>query len=115
MKKLEHPAPMTSRAKISMDGVWATANSSVPATASSAVSRTITLRMYAGEAPSAFKIPISRVRSTTAVYIDTSPLGEDDHNPPEEVASAMAHDRYYTWLVRASVPLLWLSFLAAPD
>lgn len=40
-------------------------------------------------------------------------IGEDDHNPPEEVASAMAHDRYYTWLVRASVPLLWLSFLAA--
>lgn len=43
--------------------------------------------------------------------IDTI-LGEDPHNPPEEVSQAMAADPYYKWLVRAAVPIFWISFLA---
>jgi len=39
-------------------------------------------------------------------------IGEDTHNPPAEVVRAMEADRYYTWLVRAAVPMLWLSFVA---
>lgn len=40
-------------------------------------------------------------------------IGEDTHNPPESIVSEMAKDRHYTWLVRAAVPLVWLSFLSA--
>ena len=40
-----------------------------PTIASTAVSRSRMFKMYSGEAPSAFKMPISRVRSSTAVYI----------------------------------------------
>jgi alkane 1-monooxygenase len=39
-------------------------------------------------------------------------LGEDTHNPPEEVVAAMTADRYYSWLVRSAVPIAWLSFIA---
>ena len=39
-------------------------------------------------------------------------IGEDGHNPPDEVISAMAADRFYSWMVRATVPFLWLSFIA---
>src|ERR1039458_4812927 len=42
----------------------------IPAIASSTVSRSTTLTMYHFDAPIDFKIPISRVRSITAVYID---------------------------------------------
>ena len=42
----------------------------IPTTASSMVSRSTTLTMYHFDAPSDFRIPISRVRSITAVYID---------------------------------------------
>jgi hypothetical protein len=40
-----------------------------PTTAINRVSLTITFTMYHFEAPSDFKIPISHVRSLTAVYI----------------------------------------------
>src|SRR5580704_9792977 len=41
-----------------------------PATASTAVSRRMTPTIVAFDAPIDFRIPISRVRSSTAVYID---------------------------------------------
>lgn len=47
-----------------------------------------------------------------AVPIIDAVLGEDTHNPPEEVVSAMAADRHYSWMVRAAVPIVWVSFLA---
>jgi alkane 1-monooxygenase len=39
-------------------------------------------------------------------------FGEDRHNPPAEVVAAMEADPYYLRLARASVPLLWLSFIS---
>lgn len=39
-------------------------------------------------------------------------LGEDTHNPPEEVVPEMSEDPYYRILVLASVPLYWISFLS---
>ncbi|MEP0191945.1 MAG: alkane 1-monooxygenase [Erythrobacter sp.] len=39
-------------------------------------------------------------------------IGEDTHNPPDEVMPAMASDRFYNWMVRAAVPMLWISFVA---
>jgi len=47
-----------------------------------------------------------------AVPVIDTILGEDTHNPPESVAPALAADRYYKWLVRAAVPIIWISFLA---
>ena len=41
----------------------------IPTTASTAVSRSTTFTMYSLDAPMDFKMPISRVRSITAVYI----------------------------------------------
>lgn len=40
-------------------------------------------------------------------------IGEDTHNPPNEIVPAMIADRYYSWLVRSAVPIAWLSFIAA--
>jgi alkane 1-monooxygenase len=39
-------------------------------------------------------------------------LGEDTHNPPEEVVPAMSADNYYRVLALISVPLYWISFAA---
>ena len=39
-------------------------------------------------------------------------FGEDRHNPPAEVVAAMEADPYYLRLARASVPLLWVSFVS---
>lgn len=39
-------------------------------------------------------------------------IGEDTHNPPDEIVAAMIADRYYSWLVRLAVPIAWLSFIA---
>jgi alkane 1-monooxygenase len=38
-------------------------------------------------------------------------VGEDRHNPPAEIVAAMESDPYYLRLTRASVPLMWLSFI----
>jgi alkane 1-monooxygenase len=40
-------------------------------------------------------------------------FGEDTNNPPAEVVSAMEADPYYRRLAIATVPLFWLSYLAA--
>jgi alkane 1-monooxygenase len=40
-------------------------------------------------------------------------LGEDTNNPPAEVVAAMEADPYYRRLAMATVPLYWLSYLAA--
>lgn len=37
-------------------------------------------------------------------------VGEDTHNPPEEVVEAMASDPFYRWLLHASVPVFYASF-----
>lgn len=39
-------------------------------------------------------------------------FGEDRHNPPAEVVAAMEADRYYMKLARATVPLIWLSYIS---
>ncbi|MEQ1864295.1 MAG: alkane 1-monooxygenase [Micropepsaceae bacterium] len=40
-------------------------------------------------------------------------VGEDTHNPPEEVVDAMAADPFYRTLLHAAVPVFYLSFFAA--
>ena len=40
-------------------------------------------------------------------------LGEDFNNPPAEVIAALEADPYYRRLALATVPLFWLSYLAA--
>ncbi len=40
-------------------------------------------------------------------------VGEDTHNPPEEVVEAMAADPFYRALLHAAVPVFYLSFFAA--
>jgi alkane 1-monooxygenase len=40
-------------------------------------------------------------------------FGEDTNNPPAEVVAAMEADPYYRRLAIATVPLFWLSYLAA--
>jgi len=39
-------------------------------------------------------------------------FGEDPNNPPAEVVAALEADPYYLRLARASVPLMWLSFIS---
>jgi alkane 1-monooxygenase len=39
-------------------------------------------------------------------------LGEDTHNPPEEVVPQLVADRHYKWMVRSAVPIVWMSFIA---
>jgi alkane 1-monooxygenase len=39
-------------------------------------------------------------------------LGEDTHNPPEEVVPEMSADNYYRVLALLSVPIYWISFIA---
>jgi alkane 1-monooxygenase len=39
-------------------------------------------------------------------------LGEDNHNPPEQVVQQMANDKHYSWMVRSAVPIVWISFFA---
>lgn len=38
-------------------------------------------------------------------------VGEDTHNPPAAVVAAMEADPYYLLLAKATVPLLWLSYV----
>ena len=38
-------------------------------------------------------------------------LGEDQSNPPEAAVPALEADKYYRYMVYASVPVLWASFL----
>jgi alkane 1-monooxygenase len=40
-------------------------------------------------------------------------VGEDPHNPPEEVVEALAGDNYYRILLFASIPVFYASFFAA--
>jgi alkane 1-monooxygenase len=40
-------------------------------------------------------------------------VGEDPHNPPEEVVEALAGDNYYRLLLFASIPVFYASFFAA--
>ncbi len=40
-------------------------------------------------------------------------VGEDPHNPPEEVVEALAGDAYYRLLLFLSIPVFYASFLAA--
>ncbi len=40
-------------------------------------------------------------------------VGEDTSNPPEELVAQLSGDRYYRWLTWASVPLYFVTFLAA--
>jgi alkane 1-monooxygenase len=40
-------------------------------------------------------------------------LGEDRSNPPESAVAALEADRYYRWVTYASVPMLWLAFVAS--
>ena len=42
-------------------------------------------------------------------------MGEDPHNPPEEVVNAMAADNYYRFIVHALVVIAILEFLTAVD
>ena len=39
-------------------------------------------------------------------------IGEDSHNPPEEVVPDLASNMHYKWLVRSAVVIVWISFLA---
>jgi alkane 1-monooxygenase len=39
-------------------------------------------------------------------------LGEDRSNPPDSAVPALEADRYYRWVTYATVPVLWLSFVA---
>jgi alkane 1-monooxygenase len=52
------------------------------------------------------------------VYFALVPLldllvGEDPHNPPEQVVEALAGDNYYRLLLFASIPVFYASFVAA--
>ncbi len=52
------------------------------------------------------------------VYFGLVPLtdllvGEDPHNPPEEVVEALAGDNYYRMLLFVSIPVFYASFFAA--
>ena len=40
-------------------------------------------------------------------------VGEDTHNPPEEVVEAMANDPFYRILLHAAVPVFYVSFAVA--
>ena len=40
-------------------------------------------------------------------------VGEDWHNPPEEVVPAMTGDRFYTWVAYAAVPVAYLNLIGA--
>lgn len=40
-------------------------------------------------------------------------LGEDRSNPPESAVAALEADRYYRWITYATVPVLWVAFIAA--
>ncbi|VVT00997.1 alkane 1-monooxygenase [Erythrobacter sp. EC-HK427] len=39
-------------------------------------------------------------------------FGEDPENLSDAMLAKMSGERHYTWLVRAAVPMLWISFLA---
>jgi alkane 1-monooxygenase len=39
-------------------------------------------------------------------------MGEDTHNPPEEIVQQLASGSHYSWMVRSAVPIVWLSFFA---
>lgn len=40
-------------------------------------------------------------------------VGEDWHNPPEEVVPAMTADRFYTWIAYAAVPFSYVNLIGA--
>jgi alkane 1-monooxygenase len=40
-------------------------------------------------------------------------IGEDPHNPPEEVVDQLSEDMHYKWLVRLAVVIVWISFVAS--
>jgi alkane 1-monooxygenase len=39
-------------------------------------------------------------------------IGEDPHNPPEQLVDQLATDMHYKWLVRSAVVVVWISFIA---
>jgi alkane 1-monooxygenase len=70
----------------------------------------IALYFAAGHNPFALLFPL--LYTFVAIPIVDSIMGEDPHNPPEEVVRQMAQDNYYRALLYIGIVLLFASFLA---
>jgi alkane 1-monooxygenase len=71
----------------------------------------IAIALYFATGHNPFTMLFPLLYTFVAIPVIDAIMGEDHHNPPEEVVRQMAHDNYYRALLYVGIVLLFASFL----